>query len=165
MSKLKAMKTWFKLPVCCMPSDIGGWMEHVNFGVKGLSSHHCEAIEDAINNHDRLVEDNQRLTADMNNAISLMSPSWQHAATKEPGLMTRYVKMAENQFKKKNEEIERLTAIATKQATRADELYETLETVLLVLEGKTEFNPDEISTEGVREVLEKSRIEAEQDDA
>lgn len=63
MSELKTMKTWFKLPVCCMPSDIGGWMEHVNFGVKGLSSHHCEAIEDAINNHDRLVEENQRLTA------------------------------------------------------------------------------------------------------
>ena len=44
-----------------MPSEIGGWMEHVNFGVKGLSSHHCEAIEDAINNHDRLTEENAKL--------------------------------------------------------------------------------------------------------
>lgn len=55
------MSTWFKLPVCCMPSEIGGWMEHVNFGVKGLSSHHCEAVEDAINNHDKLVEENAKL--------------------------------------------------------------------------------------------------------
>ena len=54
------MSTWFKLPACCMPSEIGGWMEHVNFGVKGLSSHHCEAIEDAINNHDRLTEENAK---------------------------------------------------------------------------------------------------------
>lgn len=83
MSKLKTMKTWFKLPVCCMPSDVGSWMEHVNFGVKGLSSHHCEAIEDAINNHDRLVEENQRLTA-----------------------------------------------MATKHATRADELYEILKVLI-----------------------------------
>ena len=44
-----------------MPSEIDGWMEHVNFGVKGLSSHHCEAIEDAINNHDRLTEENAKL--------------------------------------------------------------------------------------------------------
>ena len=36
-------------------------MEHVNFGVKGLSSHHCEAIEDAINNYDRLTEENAKL--------------------------------------------------------------------------------------------------------
>lgn len=58
---MKKMSTWFKLPVCCMPSEVGGWMEHVNFGVKGLSSHHCEAIEDAINNHDRLTEENAKL--------------------------------------------------------------------------------------------------------
>lgn len=63
---MKEMKTWFKLPVCCMPSDVGGWMEHVNFGVKGLSSHHCEAIEDAINNHDRLVSENARLRDALN---------------------------------------------------------------------------------------------------
>ena len=59
--KKKKMSTWFKLPVNCMPSSIGGWMEHVNFGVRGLSSHHCEAIDDAINNHDRLTQENQRL--------------------------------------------------------------------------------------------------------
>lgn len=58
---MRKMSTWFKLPVCCMPSEVGGWMEHVNFGVKGLSSHHCEAIEDAINNHDRLTEENAKL--------------------------------------------------------------------------------------------------------
>ncbi|AZF88616.1 hypothetical protein [Vibrio phage P23] len=54
-----------------------------------------------------------------------------------------------------------LVGIATKHATRADELYEALETVLLCLEGKTEFSPDEISTEGVREVLDKSKIKEE----
>lgn len=78
-------------------------------------------IHQAINNHDSLVEEVERLRGD-------------------------------NQ---------RLTAIATKHATRADELYGTLETVLLVLEGKTEFHPDEISIESVRSVLDKSRIEAE----
>lgn len=64
-------------------------------------------------------------------------------------------------IEKLKKENQRLTAIATKHATRADELYGALETVLLVLEGKTEFNPDEISTEGMREVLDKSRIEVE----
>lgn len=66
---MKTMNTWFKLPVCCMPSDVGAWMEHVNFGVKGLSSHHCEAIEDAINNHDRLAEENAKLRHELANLI------------------------------------------------------------------------------------------------
>jgi rubrerythrin len=113
---------------------------------------------------EKLKKENQRLTADMKNAISLMSPSWQHAAEKEPDLMTRYVTMAENQFNKKNEEIERLTAIATKHATRADELYEVLECVCSYL------SEDGLITTGLAKeivnaqmVLYKSRIEAEGD--
>ncbi|QIW88979.1 hypothetical protein phiV208_46 [Vibrio phage phiV208] len=132
-----------------------------------------------------LQEENQRLTEDRESAINLMSPSWQHAASKEPDLMTRYVTMTENQFKKKNEEIERLTAIATKHATRADELYEALEKIMPAVKQYIEYEHDgdpwtedarsmgemdlnELDKEGVIEeilsILDKSRIEAEKGD-
>lgn len=111
------------------------------------------------------TETEKRLTADMNSAISLMSPSWQHAAEKEPDLMTRYVTMAENQFKKKNEEIARLTAIATKHATRADELYEKLEQVIYCSDNNTGHEPSlscfQRAIDEAREALSKSRIEQE----
>lgn len=73
------------------------------------------------------------------------------------------IEKLKSELKTERDHNERLTAIATKHATRADELYEALETVILVLEGKTEFHPDEISTESVRSVLDKSRIEAEEE--
>jgi hypothetical protein len=41
----------------------------------------------------------------------------------------------------------------------APDMYETLNTIALVLEGKTEFSPDEISPEGIREALAKARGE------
>lgn len=41
----------------------------------------------------------------------------------------------------------------------APEMYETLETIALVLEGRTVFSPDEISSEGIREILAKARGE------
>lgn len=110
----------------------------------------------------------ESMTTDRENAISIMSPSWQHAASKEPDLMTRYVTMAENQFKKKNEEIARLSAIATKHATRADELYETLEMCIEALESSydaTEWPADGSSQQEVtaaicREALNRTKINA-----
>lgn len=112
--------------------------DHENFKIAGCSnlSMLCPNPAMTIYNDDfsywnsRVqTETEKRLATDRNNAISLMSPSWKHAASKEPDLMTRYVTMAKNQFKKKNEEIERLAAMATKHATRADELCEALECI------------------------------------
>ena len=69
-----------------------------------------------------------------------------------------------------------LTAIATKHATRADELYDALDNLLELIdscEGLAGINrsqyiiePSELSAVvEARETLDKSRIEAEQDDA
>ncbi|UTQ79857.1 coil containing protein [Vibrio phage vB_VnaS-L3] len=127
--------------------------------VNGVDYGH--AIAHAINQHDKLVEENQRLTTDRNNATGLMSPSWQHAYGKEPDLMTRYVTMAENQFKKKNEEISRLTAIATKHATRDDELYEALERVCSYLSEDGLINTGlEKDIVNAQRVLSKLQIDA-----
>jgi predicted RNase H-like nuclease (RuvC/YqgF family) len=75
----------------------------------------------------------ERLTAiksDRESAVKLMSKSWRHIADTDSKLITRYVEMAERQFKAKDGEIERLAAIITQKATRCDELYEALEKVL-----------------------------------
>lgn len=69
----------------------------------------------------------ESILSDRQDAISLMSKSWQHDSENQDDLMTRYVTMAENQFEKKREEIERIAFLAAKHAARADELYEALE--------------------------------------
>ncbi len=84
------------------------------------------AIEHAVLNHDRLIEEskqqresldafkdlvkaqtkmlhdlneeNKHLKSDRDSAISLMSKSWQHNAEDHPTLLTRFVKMANRQF-------------------------------------------------------------------
>lgn len=77
---------------------------------------------------------------------------------------------------KLSEENQRLTAIATKHAARADELYEFVEKVANAKVCNKEISGqfggvEEISyisdifADRAKELIEKSRIEAEQDDA
>jgi len=144
-----------------------GDLEVFNFNLTSLNP-----IFDPYHDENKLVEENQILTTDKQNAISLMSPSWQHAAEKEPDLMTRYVIMAENQFKKKNEDIERLTAIATKHATLNDERYELIEKQKSDIEKMLDqlFKHEKVDAwlvckmndmlDDVNHQLDKSRIEA-----
>ncbi len=61
MSDIK-MSDWFKLPIdteLCFHGDTKGTLAIK--GVKYLSSHKAIAIEEAINNHDRLVEENTKM--------------------------------------------------------------------------------------------------------
>lgn len=147
-----------------------------NDGGVGRLLFKLQESEEVFDNSESLRKENQRLNADMKGAICLMSPSWQHAASKEQDLMTRYVTMAENQFKKKNEEIERLTAIATKHATVNDERYELLEKQKSDIEKMLDqlFRHEKVDAwlvckmndmlDDVNHQLEKSRIEAEKGD-
>lgn len=61
MSDIK-MSNWFKLPVETTLEQILGDCDSISFdGVRSLSSHHAEKVEYAINNHDRLAEENAQL--------------------------------------------------------------------------------------------------------
>ncbi|QGZ13264.1 coil containing protein [Vibrio phage NF] len=139
-----------------------------NDGGVGRLLFKLQESEEVFDNSERLRKENQRLTADMKNAISLMSPSWQHASSKEPDLITRYVTMAESQFKKKNKEIDRLTTIATKHETRADELYEALESLINAVKNNTGNEPSlscyHKAIDDAVDTLDKSRIGAEKGD-
>ncbi len=67
--------------------------------------------------------------------------------------------------KNAEQENQRLTAIATKHATRADALYEALEGLTLALNEEWEHSKlVHEKMESAFEVLDKSRIEAEKDD-
>ncbi|AUR95915.1 coil containing protein [Vibrio phage 1.214.O._10N.222.54.F11] len=63
------------------------------------------AIEHAVLNHDRMVEEIAELKGlvdnlkkDRSSAISLMSKSWQHGAEDRPMILTSFVEMANKQF-------------------------------------------------------------------
>ena len=64
-----------------------------------------EFIVEAVNNHDRMVEEIAELKGlvdslkkDRSSAISLMSKSWQHGAEDRPMILTSFVEMANKQF-------------------------------------------------------------------
>lgn len=119
MSELK-MSDYFDKPV----EFVGDTIECPDFAyatttceweVNGIDYGH--AIAHAINNHDKLVEENQRLTE-----------------------------------------------IATKHATRADELYEALENQIVILEGYKRLMIHPLSLQAdiddLRSVLDESQIYA-----
>ncbi|QYW02824.1 hypothetical protein [Vibrio phage BUCT006] len=83
--------------------------------------------------------------------------------------MSKAACVAINNHDRLVEENQRLTVIATKHATRADELYEVLEGQIKVLKGYKELMIQPLSLsddiKSLELILDKSRIEAEQDDA
>lgn len=106
-------------------------------GRAGEIANYAEVLLDAVECY---RSKSKHLETDRNNAINQMSKSWKHASDKESDILTRYVAMAENQFKVKNQRIadlerqlkaereinDRLRVVETERAARNDELYEAL---------------------------------------
>lgn len=141
----------------------------------------CKAGIDKWDTRIEVEKLEQRIThleTDRNNAINQMSKSWKHASDKESDILTRYVAMAENQFKVKHQRIadlerqlkaereinDRLRVVETERAVRNDELYEVLDSLCSYL------NEDGLTTSGLREELIKARtilrnVEGDYDDS
>lgn len=117
-----------------------------------------------------------------NNKINYVGGEFEREDNNERFLI---VVSKESALKNLTEENQRLTAIATKHATRADELYEALKKIMPAVKQYLEYEHDgdpwtedarsmgemdlnELDKEGVIEelfsILDKSRIEAENGD-
>ena len=112
MSEFK-MQEKFDLPVDCFVSKVKlgndcslGFINIEGANGQDYNKHQdAEYVAHAINTHDGLVEqlclkeeECKQLAQDNHDAIKLMSPSWKLAAEKEPDILTRFVKMANEQF-------------------------------------------------------------------